>query len=93
VREPVAPRGPVQIARDREEPRSNPCVRSQSVRVPHQPEPRFVQQILGERPIPAHPQQEPENPRTIGVVHGVERVGVAGSEPCQEALVVQILCR
>jgi hypothetical protein len=66
VREPVAASGPVQIARDCEEPRSHPRVGSQRVRVPHQPEPRFVQQILGERSIPAHPQQEPENPRTIG---------------------------
>ena len=50
----------------------------------HETEPRFVEQILGERSASRHPQQECEHPGTIRVVDLVERAGVAGAEPRHE---------
>ena len=79
---------PVQIARNREEPWSQTCVREQPGRVAHQPEPRFVEQILGERSISGHSQQEGEHPWAVRVVHLVKRAGVAGAEPRHEHLLV-----
>ena len=80
--------GPVQIARDGEEPWPQTRVRQQPGRVADQPEPRFVEQILGERAISSHPEQEREHPWPVHVVHLVERAGVAGAEPRHEHLLV-----
>ena len=71
----------MQVPGDRKQPRGEPGIRSQTSRVFHEPQPRFLKQILGNVPTSRQPHQKGEKTRVERRVHVVEGVGVALAKP------------
>ena len=74
----------VQVARDREQPGSQPGVGPQPSGVLDEPQPGFLEQVLGDVPAARQPHQEREQTRVERRVHLVERVGVAPTKPLDQ---------
>jgi hypothetical protein len=74
----------VQIARDGEKPWRQASVIGEARRMRHEPQPRFLQQVLGHVAAPAETRQEVEQPRVEFRVDEIECRRVTGAETRHE---------
>jgi hypothetical protein len=75
---------PVQMTGDGKQPCRQPGFRPERSHVSHQPEPRFVEQILGDSPAPTEAEQKRKQTRAVELVDAAERGRVPAAEACHE---------
>lgn len=63
----------MQVPRDGKEPRTELRIRIETVRMSNEPEPRFLEQLLGDLAASGQPREESEQPRVEHRENRVER--------------------
>ena len=74
----------VEIARHGEQPGPQPRVGLEVCGPGDQAQPGLLEEVFGHLAPPRQSSQEVEQPRVEAVVHGIERVGVAGAQPADQ---------